>query len=213
MSSEVEWKWRHVGVSGFEGLWGEGIGSGISCSRSPCARCADDELTDVDSVWPREPTLLATWRDVWRVMDSEKRLWVLRNHCASRLHANSWAVMSCFFSRWSKWVSCHTEAGLITASVKRLWLIPFLYTVAISDPTIDTTFLKVICWIFGSFLIYFHKEKERHFHNLVQNQLDLMRTTKSKLTIPFFMEHCSSYIFINDLPMHIITVFFYLNSK
>lgn len=156
MSSVVEWKWRHIGVSGLEGLWEGGIGSGISCSRSPYVRCAD-ELTDVDSVWPRGLTLLL-WRDVWRVIDTEKRLHVLWNHCASRLHANSWTVISCFFSRWSsEWVSCHTEAGFTTASGKQwsdlkkciFWPIPLLYTVAISDPTIDMTFLKVIRWIFG----------------------------------------------------------------
>lgn len=119
MSSVVEWKWRHFGVSGFEGLWGGGIGSGISCSRSPYARCAV-ELTDVDSVWPHRVTLLL-WQDVWRVIVTEKRLGVLRRYIASRLHANSWTVMSCFFSRWyNEWVSCHTEAGFITASGKKV---------------------------------------------------------------------------------------------
>ncbi len=108
-SHVVEWKWRHIGVAGFEGLWGGGIGSGISCSRSPYARC-DDGLTDVDSVWPHR-LMLPLWRDVWRVINAENRLLVLRNKCASRLHANSCTVMSYIYSRWStEWVSCHAEA-------------------------------------------------------------------------------------------------------
>lgn len=137
-ASVVEWKWRHIGVAAFEGLWRGGIWSGISCSRSPYARCGDG-LTDLDSVWPRRLTL-PLWRDVWRVINAEKRLLVLRNQCASRLHANSCTVMSYDFSRWStEWVSFHAEAGFTTASGKQgfdlkkhiFWPIPLLHTVDI----------------------------------------------------------------------------------
>ncbi len=147
-ASVVEWKWRHIGEAGFEGLWGGGIGSGISCSRSSYARCGDG-LTDVDSVWPRRLTL-PLWRDVWRVRNAEKRLLVLRNQCAS-------IGFMLILAQW-----CHTSTADDLLSFMPCW--GWSHSIRKTDIYWYTQLIfRIFMWYFNQmcpFLLYYYDKPD-----------------------------------------------------